>query len=146
MFWQRNTQDYRDRLDALSRALLREAGMTDTEIDRVASGISYSSVRVRIERESRRGPARLEAVLLTNPAAFHAAAAAAFVAVIAAGLFWLFEPAAGTSSLDSLLTGAGGAPAPSPESGRACALSTYKGCSLSREEVLETIVAKNAKE
>lgn len=143
MFWRRKTRDFQDRADSLTRLLLREAGLTDDEVDRIAVRVNYSGVRARIDRKSMATP-RLEMAVLASPAMLHAAAAAAVVALIAAGVFWFFEPRPNTTSLDSLLTGLD-VPVAS-RSGRACALSTYKGCSLSREEVLETIVAKNARE
>lgn len=147
MFWRRKSVESVDPLDSLARSVLREAGMTDSEVEVTASRVSFSGVRARIEREINMRPRPVEGVLLASPAAWQAAGATALVAVTAAAAFLVTGPVATPdTSLDRFLISAGTSRASSGGDATVCSLSNYSGCALSSEEVLATIVTREMKE
>lgn len=145
MFWRRKHAESQDPLDSLARSLVREAGLTETEVEITASRVSFSGVQARIEREILTRSVSVDRGLLSSTAAWQAAGASALVTIVASAALVITEPVAPDPSLDRLLMGAGSSRA-SGGSAPACGLSAYSGCALSNEEMLATIVAKDTKE
>jgi hypothetical protein len=143
MFWNRKkSNDHR--LDRAAASLIRRAAMSDQEIEGVASRMQFAGVRARIRA---RQPDNTGDGWMTAMMAAQRAIPAMAILTLAV-VFWFWFAGAGaqeSASLDTALTGAGGAGVERVRSGGTCAISTSDECAISTEDVLATMVKEAEK-
>ena len=134
-------QSPKEPIDRLSKIVVRAAGISDAEAERIGSSPFINArLRAAIEAERRRRTEQGSGWFAELMVASRAIAVLLLVTVAAVVMFWVSKPG---TSVSVPASNAGADDIARVVTGGTCALSSTAECAISTEEVLATMFAGN---